>query len=262
MSFIPCVAWVPKGVSKRLPEKEVLTQGELRRILKASKEEVEDMMAGDHDDEGTSTSNAHKSKDKIEDEYRMDDYDNEPDDARENLLGDLELLTTDDKFDDHDGIADDDSDDSDDEIRDDDNLILVGHVDDDEANLEVYVYNSEESYLYVHHEIMLTDLPLCLEWLSYNKDDSTKPANLVAVGSTSPIIEIWDLDVIDSLNCKCKLGRKKSKKKIISDGAHRCCAGPLMEQTSQECAGEWFSRQQCYIVGLVYRTGCQDIGAA
>merc|ERR1712168_1164222 len=183
---------VPKGVSKQLPDKGELTEGELKKILKASKDELEDILQGDSDDDGGETS-ATPTPNTVDDEYDMDNYDNEPDNVADNICVD-----------------------EDDEIRSDDNLILVGHVDDDVASIEVYVYNSEEGYLFVHHEIMLQNLPLCLEWLDYNADDTSKPANLVAVASTSPVIEIWDLDVIDSLKCKTKLGRRKNKKKNLT----------------------------------------------
>jgi len=43
----------------------------------------------------------------------------------------------------------------------------------------------------------------------------------VAVASTSPVIEIWDLDVIDSLKCKTKLGRRRNKKKKVTRIGHK-----------------------------------------
>jgi len=224
VNFIPCVAWVPKGVSKQLPDKVELTETELKRILKSSKNELEDILdpASDDDDVNDADTQATLvSGTSVENEYDMENYDNEPDSVTATIgLEDLELLPGN-VYDPSKEGAEVDSEDDDDEIRSDDNLILVGHVDEDVASIEVYVYNSEEGYLYVHHEIMLSNLPLCLEWLDYLPDDTSKSGNLVAVASTDPVIELWDLDVLDSLKCKSKLGRRKSKKKKLSRVGHK-----------------------------------------
>jgi periodic tryptophan protein 1 len=107
-----------------------------------------------------------------------------------------------------------------------DNLLLVGKVEDEIAHLEVYVYEDEADNLYVHHDIMLPAIPLCLEWLDVPVNPS-KPAaadargNFVAIGTTEPDIEIWDLDVVDGMFPNAILGagndekaaKKKKKKK-------------------------------------------------
>jgi periodic tryptophan protein 1 len=50
-------------------------------------------------------------------------------------------------------------------IRNTDSLIVTATADDDHSNLEVYVYDHKNGDLYVHHEIILSSYPLCLEWL-------------------------------------------------------------------------------------------------
>ena len=57
-----------------------------------------------------------------------------------------------------------------------DNLLLVGKVEDDIAHLEVYVYEDESDNLYVHHDIMLPAIPLCLEWLDVPINPASPPA--------------------------------------------------------------------------------------
>ena len=116
-----------------------------------------------------------------------------------------------------------------------DSLLLAGKVEDEVAHLEVYVYEDEVDNLYVHHDIMLPAIPLCLEWLDLPPSSSSAAAaaagdgggqgNFVAVGSMEPDIEIWDLDVVDSMYPNAILGqggasstdskkdRKKKKKK-------------------------------------------------
>jgi len=37
--------------------------------------------------------------------------------------------------------------------------------------LQVYVYEGEEDNLFVHHEVLLPSMPLCVAWLNFNKDD-------------------------------------------------------------------------------------------
>jgi hypothetical protein len=109
--------------------------------------------------------------------------------------------------------ADDDQSDIEDNIiKPDDNLLLVGHVEGNASILEVYVYNDDEDALYVHHDILLPSFPMTLEWLNYDPGESQR-GNLVAIGSMSPIIDVWDVDLIDSIEPAFSLGQKKSKKK-------------------------------------------------
>lgn len=75
----------------------------------------------------------------------------------------------------------DDSEAEDDIIKQTDNLLLVGHVEDDAATMEVYIYNEAEDSLYVHHDFLLPSHPLCIEWLSYDPG-SEEPGNLCAIG--------------------------------------------------------------------------------
>jgi periodic tryptophan protein 1 len=108
-----------------------------------------------------------------------------------------------------------------------DNLLLAGKVEDEVAHLEVYVYEDRADNLYVHHDIMLPGIPLCVEWLDSpvgKGSEGRETGNFVAVGTMEPDIEIWDLDVVDSMYPNAILGqggqdtgnaapKKKSKKK-------------------------------------------------
>jgi periodic tryptophan protein 1 len=51
-------------------------------------------------------------------------------------------------------------------IRKTDSLIVAATAEDEHSNLEVYVYDHKTSDLYVHHEIILSSYPLCIEWLN------------------------------------------------------------------------------------------------
>jgi periodic tryptophan protein 1 len=76
-------------------------------------------------------------------------------------------------------------------IRKTDSLIVAATAEDDFSNLEVYLYDHSEQDLYVHHEIILGAMPLCLQWLKYWQGKKT---NHIVVGTFLPEIEIWNLD--------------------------------------------------------------------
>lgn len=91
-----------------------------------------------------------------------------------------------------------------------DNLILAAKVEDEVPHLEVLVYEDDEDNIYVHHDIMLPAIPLCLEWLDnpvgQDPASNKKTGNYVAVGMMAPEIEIWDLDIVDGMYPSAILG--------------------------------------------------------
>src|SRR5690606_23045081 len=101
------------------------------------------------------------------------------------------------------GEDDEDEDREDLQVLSTDNMVVAAKVEDDLAHLVVHVYEDNASNLYVHHDIMLPAIPLCVEWLdiAVQKDgvDKDARANFVAVGTMDPDIEIWDLDTVDSI---------------------------------------------------------------
>lgn len=134
----------------------------------------------------------------------------------------------------------DDSEKEDDLIKPTDNLILVGHVEGDASILEVHgmtklkqyliikintsclyflVYNEEDESLYVHHDIFLPSFPLCLEWLNY--EPKMPKGSYCAIGTMSPIIEVWDLDLVNSVEPSFRLGQLANRKKQKSQIGHK-----------------------------------------
>lgn len=74
---------------------------------------------------------------------------------------------------------------------------------DEFSQLEVYIYEENKANLYVHHDIMLSSFPICLEWLpvepsSFSNAECDR-ANLAIVGTFLPDIEIWNLDILDAV---------------------------------------------------------------
>lgn len=91
-----------------------------------------------------------------------------------------------------------------------DNMLVAAKVEDEVAHLEIYVYEDEADNLYVHHDIMLPAIPLCVEWLDLPVGkaaiDSDSRGNYIAVGTFDPDIELWDLDTIDCMYPNAILG--------------------------------------------------------
>ena len=95
-----------------------------------------------------------------------------------------------------------------------DNLLVAARTEDDVSQLDVYVYDDSTENFYIHHDLLLPAMPLCLEWLDFTPASSAtmeaasaeKRGNFVAVGTLDPEIEIWSLDVIDGLYPDAILG--------------------------------------------------------
>lgn len=74
----------------------------------------------------------------------------------------------------------------------------------DFASLEVHVYEPMSGNLFVHHDIPLPSFPLCLAHGDINSNGDA--GNYCAVGTFSPGIEVWNLDVLNALEPCCILG--------------------------------------------------------
>ncbi|VDM77968.1 unnamed protein product, partial [Strongylus vulgaris] len=87
------------------------------------------------------------------------------------------------------------------EVKPEDNMAVLAKIDRDNYNLEVYVYNETSNDWYCHHDYILEAPPLCLEPIQHDPgNDETGRGNLLAVGTMEPIINIWDLDIINEGN--------------------------------------------------------------
>lgn len=103
---------------------------------------------------------------------------------------------------------------------------LPQKTEDEVSQLEIYVYDESSENLYVHHDLMLPNFPLCLEWLDFppgsappsatvhndemETDENIPPprfGNYIAVGTLDPEIEIWSLDVVEGMYPDMVLGR-------------------------------------------------------
>ncbi|EXJ84804.1 hypothetical protein A1O3_05476 [Capronia epimyces CBS 606.96] len=240
MSMTLATTWVRRGVAAQFPVKYQVDEAELSRISKLARLQLEDAQEDletaqnpkrdDESDEADSDTGvptvdaAQSSKTAVGEpddlkEYNLDDYDEETVDeqgekfAMFGNVGSLAYHAPHEK--DPYLVLPDGEQDSDDEreelqILHSDNLILAAKVEDEVAHLEVFVYEDEADNLYVHHDIMLPAVPLCVEWINVpvgNDAGKRTEGNFVAVGTMSPEIEVWDLDVVDGMYPNAILGQ-------------------------------------------------------
>ncbi|XP_068145739.1 periodic tryptophan protein 1 homolog [Drosophila tropicalis] len=224
IDFVPALCFVPRGVSKERPDKIVLTQTELARIIGATQNEL-DEEDDSNDDEGEEGGNMDVDEEEEDDndagaqnrnpndEFNFNGYENE---ENSNVTSMANIVDADEQVPDE----DEDSEAEDEVIQKNDNLILVGHVQDDAASMEVWVFNQEEESLYTHHDFLLPSFPLCIEWMNHDAG-SDKPGNMCAIGCMDPIITVWDLDIQDSIEPTFKLGSKGSRKQQKPQYGHK-----------------------------------------
>jgi periodic tryptophan protein 1 len=240
MSMVLATTWVRRGVAAQFPTKYDIDEAELSRISRLAKLQLEDAQEDleaaqdadgkeeESDEDGeditekaTTSGRAAKAAKDADDlaEYNLDDYDNDPVDdegERFSMFGNVRSLAYHAPNEEDPYLVMPDGANSDDEEREElqilatDNLLLAAKVEDEVAHLEVFVYEDDADNLYVHHDIMLPAVPLCMEWVDVpvGKDAGKRPnGNFVAVGTMAPEIEVWDLDVVDNMYPNAILGQ-------------------------------------------------------
>ncbi|KAI4111713.1 MAG: hypothetical protein LQ338_008350, partial [Usnochroma carphineum] len=179
-------------------------------------------------------------------EYNLDAYDDDEEDEegeRMAMFGNAKSLAY------HQSNAEDpyitmEGNDEEDEEREDlqvlptDNMLVAAKVEDEVAHLEIYVYEDEADNLYVHHDIMLPAIPLCVEWLDLpvakGATDTNSKGNYVAVGTMDPDIELWDLDTVDSMYPNAILGQGSSEPEPAPDTSHNPKRKPKKRKKSKK----------------------------
>ncbi|KAL8803912.1 MAG: hypothetical protein Q9182_002879 [Xanthomendoza sp. 2 TL-2023] len=251
MSMITASTWVPRGAAATFPTKYDVDENELARISKLAKLQLQDAEedlegarnghskpndsenSADEEDGDTEVTPSNKDADDDLKEYDLDNYDSDtvPTDGETMaMFGNARSLAY------HQSNAEDpyitmQGNEEEDEEREDlqvlatDNMVVAAKVEDEVAHLEIYVYEDEVDNLYVHHDLMLPAIPLCVEWLDLpvgkgTTDRSTK-GNFVAVGTFDPDIELWDLDTIDSMYPNALLGQGGEEDKGEADDEKR-----------------------------------------
>lgn len=254
--MISATKWVRRGVAAEFPEKIELDEDEMTRISNLARMQLDDArldlaeaeaQAGGAigiDEEAEENGEAEESNDESTEEpaeqpkeaadddddlaeYNMDDYDDEPVNTAMSAIANVRGLAyhAPDEQDQYLTLPTEQELEAEREelqILPTDNLILAAKTEDDVSVMEVYVYNeaaeTDVAALYVHHDFMLPTFPLCLEWLPCKVGETKSKANLVAVGTFEPEIEIWNLDVVDGVFPVAILGQKPEDAKIVAKG--------------------------------------------
>ncbi|KAJ7623388.1 WD40-repeat-containing domain protein [Roridomyces roridus] len=251
-SLISAVSWVRRGVAAQHPEKYVLDENELERVSALARIQLEDarveleraheaaksMGLGAEGEEADDADEADWVDEEDEDamdvdpkpkrnaddltEYNLDDYDDDAKTAPVGPFSNIKGLTfyRDNQDDPYITMKEDDADDEREEleVRPSDNLLVVAKTEDEISQLEIYVYDESQENLYVHHDLMLPNFPLCLEWLDFpptasgSSTQGTGFGNYIAVGTLDPEIEIWSVDVLESMYPASILGRPDETK--------------------------------------------------
>lgn len=237
-SQIFCLSWVKRGDAKSKPEFIELSPTELDALK--SDESTQDQCESEVDKvKKKSTKNNGKSKHRgdmegdLDEYYDLDNYDDEIGDMQgfngiyvySNNADDPYLTKTDENE-----LAD--SGDEEEKVstvlKPDDNLLLCARCSEHSNILEVFVYNHSTKDFYVHHDMPLMETPLCMQWIGFDPGaEDNEKGNLVALGNFNSTIDIWDVDVMNTLepiltigrNCNVNLKKTKKKRKFCHNDA-------------------------------------------
>jgi len=240
MNAVTCLTWIQRGIAKAHPDLVYLRDDELENLMSSvdrttetdsnrdevdSEDEKPRKKARDSKKPRTGKraegSGSEGVKDSLETKYCLEDYDDDDDDDDDESDNEGLKLTglsfySSNRHDPY-LLKDDQSSDDDSEmsIAANDNLIALGKVHGEFFSLEVWVANVADGSLYCHHEAILSSCPLAIEWVGFDPGESDYGlANLVAVGNMTPNIELWDLDVVNTLEPAFTLkGKQKRRRK-------------------------------------------------
>jgi periodic tryptophan protein 1 len=225
--MITALAWVKRGFAKPVTEEADLKdpREEEKEGIRNTEQVMEPIEEGPDG----------------EDEFNMKNYDKEDnlpvfgEDFAEDGEGEDDIEMDEDKF--PFAVKDEEEEEDDNVVLKSDALIVTAAAEQDYSNLEVYIYEEQSNNLFMHHEIMLNAYPLCLEWIPYVPGSNASfqnKGNYIAVGTFSPAIEIWNLDIVDAVEPVITLGgetkvasnvplasmKKKNKEKYFEEGSH------------------------------------------
>lgn len=236
--IVSAVCWLRQGKLSAFP-REALDEEDGGVDPEELTEMAEDAMNERDEDAVSRARAAAEAMDPIVKEFGLDKYDEEecrPVISMETYYADPEADPNL-KRSDEDGM---DSETEETAVLEDDLFLLAATMDaeDEFSHLDVHIYEEADRNMFCHHDYTLPAFPLCVAYLEGNiapqKAGSTAHAhrNIAAVGTMEPGIELWDLDVMDSIESIATLGgaapeggargtgKKKRKAAALVAGSH------------------------------------------
>lgn len=100
------------------------------------------------------------------------------------------------------------------------------------------MYDQKHGNLFVHHDIPLPSYPLCIAHGQVGSDGNA--GNYCAVGTFSPGIEVWNLDVLNALEPSCILGGEDTtaSDRMLQIEMLRAKSGAENQKISQQVSSE------------------------
>ncbi|KAG5478044.1 hypothetical protein LSCM4_05442 [Leishmania orientalis] len=186
--------WVPKGAMKAIPILSTDTAAQAR--LKLRHQHPEYIEEEEQQPKGAKKTRAAGEETENEDDY-VDDDDGVKTDIDDTLRvfagGGPGAVLEEVESDDEEELEDT-------TLKPTDLVFTVACADAQTPRLEMYVYDEPEDNMYVHHDMEISAFPLCSSWLT----DGTM--SMLGVGTMLPFVEIWALDVMDSVEPAIVLG--------------------------------------------------------
>ncbi|XP_064628695.1 periodic tryptophan protein 1 homolog [Lineus longissimus] len=253
MNYVPCVAWVRKGIAKPVPDKVELSPEELKALIESTKEELGDLSLNEEIDSDSSCISDREEQadaDAASAETEKQDGKKGRKRKKKKLKEEMKIEKSEDDEDD-DVMKEYNMDDYD---KDDEEGTSFDGI----GGLTYYSSNTEDPYITFKEEGDSDDeefkigpqdnLLVCgrvkkdhsnMDVFIYNENDDDffihhdlllpafplamewldfdpgdeNPGNMVAVSSMEPTIGIWDLDIEDAVEPVVVLGEKPKKKK-------------------------------------------------
>mmetsp|Transcript_137178 Transcript_137178/g.438672 ORF Transcript_137178/g.438672 Transcript_137178/m.438672 type:complete len:456 (-) Transcript_137178:120-1487(-) len=213
---VTAVCWVPKGrLTVRRPEAMVEDDDEMKALAGAASASGSSSLKRAQETASAVTAGL--------EEFDLENYDEDEDNQDgmqffSVLKGDGELAKERDPN--MAGDPDSESEDDFDEVKPEDKVFLAVSCEEDSCQLEVYVFDEEENEMYVHHDVVLSAYPLCVEWLSSAGLEAE--GSFGAIGLIDHSIQLWDLEDMELLEPTRCLGKERKtkgkKKKGVSAG--------------------------------------------
>lgn len=118
-------------------------------------------------------------------------------------------------------------------------VVISAKIDNEYCTLEMYMYDEKESNLILHHDIILSNFPVCLEWLGVDPgsivEENAIFGNFAIVGLMSNDIEIWDLNAYEPPGPYSVLAGKNGHKDAVTGLNIHPLRGNVLATSSADC---------------------------